>query len=213
MSSSEAAGRISGIQDNTLKYAFKLQVHIMRRNDGTRRTWTIDSKLRKHINEDIEALNNYFDDIGIIFISDEQVNYIDNTELYDYQLSDENALVSNNNAGAINIYYVDGPFSYTRFHNVKFIVISLLGGFTLTHEMGHLFCLWHTFGKSNGDVRTDELVSRTVDKITLHSGGTTTQVPNGIPDCQETGDEICDMPADPFKKLNGLPSEMLIVIT
>ncbi|MEM9896947.1 MAG: T9SS type A sorting domain-containing protein [Bacteroidota bacterium] len=51
-----------------------------------------------------------------------------------------------------------------------------MNGSTLPHEIGHYFSLYHTHGKTNNGT-TDELVDGT--------------------NCADTGDDICDTPADP----------------
>ena len=126
------------------------------------------------------------------YICDE-INYITDNSLYNFNMNDEDVLYQYNQENIMNIYFmntIDSPSGnsicgYTRFplgfsSNSDILVMSsnCSGNLynTFTHELGHHFGVEHTHGPVNG-ILTSELVSGA--------------------NCNSAGDYICDTPADP----------------
>jgi len=138
-------------------------------------------------------MNAYYINANIEFFACNSPNYIDNDSYYDFDSNDESAIgTANDVTNVINIYFFNtvtdasGPLcGYAYFPGGPDRIIMTnscaTNSSTMSHEMGHYLSLYHTHGKSNA-VLTDELV-------------------NGS-NCPNTGDDLCDTPADP--KLTGL---------
>lgn len=136
----------------------------------------------------INSMNNYYNNANINFYLYENINYIDNDSFYDYDAADENALTGSNDVkNVINIYFVNSATNngnslcgYAYFPGGTDRVVMAnsctTNGSTLPHELGHYFALYHTHGKTNNGT-TDELVDGS--------------------NCANTGDDVCDTPADP----------------
>ncbi|NRB52425.1 MAG: T9SS type A sorting domain-containing protein [Saprospiraceae bacterium] len=160
------------------------------------------------LTEGLNFLNYYYLTADIEFYYCGGVTYINNSDLYDYDLGvadgdTETELV--NAAGevtnAVNVYIVDEITTSTGFEasgyaylpyfdNSDFnrIVMTEAGindhpGGTFVHEFGHYFSLLHTFqGTQNGNTDPNaEHVAR--------SGGQS--------NCGTAGDQLCDTEADP----------------
>ena len=121
-----------------------------------------------------------------------ECGYIDrfaNQALYAFDASEEPSLAAYDVPNVINIYYfnavTDGsavycgysylPPSQDRIILSKSVSCSLDSD-VLLHEMGHYLSLYHTHGKTGGQL-TDELVDGS--------------------NCSTAGDDVCDTPADP----------------
>ena len=167
------------------------QFHVLRQDD---RTGGIDVNILK---SHIQQLNEIYLSANIRFVPLGEVNYIEDSRYYDYNIQLEDSLALEHDMdNAINIYALNtihgGYYGYT-YHPEKGrknrIFISK-DGFdntsTFPHEMGHFFGLYHTHGKGNKIDNLSEPIGRNVD---LNN--------NGILDCYETGDDLCDTPADP----------------
>ena len=165
------------------------QIFIVRKDD---KTGGIDQNL---IKGQIQSVNEIFIKANIRLVPFSDFKYIDNSAFYEFNVRNEDALANKHDIqNVLNIYAFKeikgGYFGYT-YHpeksrkNRMFIAES---GFennsTLPHELGHFFGLYHTHGK--GLPNNDEPISRNAD---LNN--------NGILDCYETGDDLCDTPADP----------------
>jgi hypothetical protein len=94
---------------------------------------------------------------------------------------------------AINIFIVDraenDPTSWNGFvqqtpDRVLFIRSEHRANSSIVHEMGHVFGLWHTHGKSTVPL---ELVTRGIGA-----------------NCETAGDMLCDTPAEPFNNDLGI---------
>ena len=124
-----------------------------------------------------------------IYICDE-INYIADSNLYEFDSTDDQGLLySNNQSNILNLYFVDEiafgdgyACGYTYFGgstNQYYDVIVMdnqcIGAEynTLVHEFGHHFNLYHT-----------------------HGDGTPHEYVNGT-NCNVAGDFLCDTPADP----------------
>ncbi|MBO0948161.1 GEVED domain-containing protein [Fibrella forsythiae] len=183
---------------NTLQY-IPIRFHVVRRSDGTGGL-SISS-----LNQSLVLLNQVYQPAGVAFyMCGSTPHYIDNTALFDYDTSEEDALADGNDvSNAVNVYllntinyggvqatgysYYPGSLSIT---NRLFVQASQVTGNTLLHELGHYFNLYHTFQNSISSQVTDrELVIRPGDPQ---------QSRLLVPNCSETGDLVCDTPADPY---------------
>ena len=131
----------------------------------------------------IDTMNARYAPLGIEFYLCGPINYIDRTDLWDFDRSqEENELMPYLIPNTINIFFArevtsgsTGLCGYSNFpwSTNDFIVMNngcTANGATLSHELGHYFGLLHTHSPG-------ELVSRV--------------------NCSFAGDECCDTPADP----------------
>ena len=149
------------------------------------------------LEENIERLNNLYLNANIRFVSAGPIRYIDNSRFYNFPIHLEDSLANKHDLeSTINIYCLNeirgGYYGYT-YHpdkarkNRMFISRSGFENFsTFSHEMGHFFGLYHTHGKGIKSEKRKEPIDRNVDADN-----------NGILDCYESGDDLCDTPADP----------------
>ncbi|MBD2755459.1 fibronectin type III domain-containing protein [Spirosoma validum] len=173
-----------------------IRPHIIRRSNGT------DGYTLTSINQVLAATNRYYllNNIGIQFyFAGTTPDYVDDDGLYNSFPFGEGPLVdSHDSHQAMNQYYVNniqggyGGYAYYPANNLQstrsFIQTyaqsasdTIVGNYTIPHELGHNFGLFHTLGPSNGTVITDELVTRGPGA-----------------NCEIAGDLICDTPADPY---------------
>lgn len=161
---------------------------IVRKEDGTGGVSNQDVlNAIKRANEDFRGSNLWFKLCG-------DINYIDETWLYDFKTRHEDRLVEMNSIiNVINIYFVNsinkdvfptiGGYAYYPGSTKKIVVmtndLTNESSHTLSHELGHSFGLFHTHRYNNRI--TDELVDGS--------------------NCNSAGDLLCDTPADP--NLNG----------
>lgn len=173
-----------------------IQFHIVTRYDGSGGIG-IDT-----LRSQLQHLNRIFIKSNIRFIEAAKINYINDSQFYDFYVNKEKEkqiAQTHNSKGLINIYCTNqllSPSGYYfgyAYHPQKIeerrirVFMSRVGfqnNSTFAHEMGHFFGLFHTHGKS--DQFTDEAISRTVDSNK-----------DNRPDCEQTGDDLCDTPADP----------------
>lgn len=174
---------------DTNTYYLPVKIHIIRKDDGS---GGIDTNL---IFNEINITNNYFKNAGIKFFICSSIDYINNSNYYNFNSSlDEELTNLYDIPRVINIYYFNDiinsdkhicgyaylpPASPDIFINNKCSSNST----TLAHEFGHIFSLLHTHGPTDLG-KSNELV-------------------NGS-NCNIAGDLICDTPADPnlLNKIN-----------
>lgn len=167
-----------------LNKSFGIAVHIVRDSSGS------PNVSLNTIRQDIDSLNNYFAPICVSF-SVARVNYIDNFN-YD-SLNEKKDLpemqVKHYFSNLINMYFVEGVENedgicgkatlggIANTGSFIYILKNCIGpgNYTIIHEMGHYFGLFHTFEESG-----DELADGS--------------------NCETRGDQICDTPADPFRE-------------
>ena len=160
-----------------------VQHHVIRQSNGN------GGMNQNHIDNIMNTVNNYYSNSDIQFYNCDSINYIDNSNFYDFHKDYEDILCETYDVtNVINIYYFNSVTSwnnvaicgYSRFPpSVDRIIMDnscALNGSTLSHELGHYFSLYHTHGSTNS--------------------GTTTELVNGS-NCTTNGDELCDTPADP----------------
>lgn len=160
---------------------FRIQLHIFRDNNHTT-TINLDS-----LKADLVDLNRYYSPAKIKFYQCNSIEYIDNSNYYNFHSTDEQTIRTlYNDPLSINIYFARkvyigsdtyAGYSYrpTTNSSPNFIVVGndYTRKLTLIHEMGHFMDLLHTHDTINGK----ELV-------------------NGS-NCVISGDLCCDTPADP----------------
>jgi len=158
-----------------------IKVHVIRSSKGSS---TLSTSNLDGIISNINAI--YADAFMEFFICDD-VNYIDNDELYYFKKSNQSNLTETNNIpGIINIYFTDyienssnesicGYSDNTKGNDIIVIKTSCAtNNSSLAHELGHFFSLMHTHGPND----------------------TSTELVDGS-NCDTDGDGLCDTPADP----------------
>jgi hypothetical protein len=161
-----------------------IKAHIIRNDNGT------GGLTEAELNDALAIMNSYYINAGLEFFLCSGINYIDDSDFYSLERSEESSLTSGNDvANVINIYFANQLFSstgsslcgYAYYPGGPLRIMMANGcvgnGSTLAHEMGHFFGLFHTHGNSN-------------------TPGATTELVNGS-NCDSSGDFICDTPADP----------------
>jgi hypothetical protein len=154
-----------------------VQVHLIRESNGNS-TLTL-----QQIQDELDSVNFYYANAGLVFYQCLAAEMIDDDNLYDYNSSQQSILLTNYfMTNVINLYFANTVSTssgtvcgYSYFPggpDACFISAQCMNGSTLAHELGHYFGLMHTHGGSN-----DELVDGT--------------------NCASEGDLICDTPADP----------------
>jgi len=161
--------------------------HIVRTNSGTGGLST------SQLAAAMQDINNFYAAADIVFSECQSVNFINNTNWYDFDSSQEGAVAAANDVpNALNIYHFNtvsiGDFAacgYAYFppgpDRIAMNRSCTTNGATLIHEIGHYLSLFHTHGTQNCGT-TDELV-------------------NGS-NCGNRGDRVCDTPADPNLRYN-----------
>jgi len=168
-------------RSNSITVKIPIQFHSVTRDDGT------GGLTNSQANNILSNLNSYYSNSNIEFFFNSDINYIPNSEEYDWTGSEGAVAASNDVGGVINIYFFNSINSngtplcgYTRFPPSSDRVFvrydCVIGGTTLEHELGHYFTLYHTHGTTNTGT-TDELVDGS--------------------NCSSAGDRLCDTPADP----------------
>lgn len=135
----------------------------------------------------VVILNEVFEDFGIDFYLCAPASALPFQHLKDYSIQNAEELFSFHHPRAINIFVVDrigdlNSLAFASFPGSKPRIVissSAINGKIVVHEMGHIFGLYHTHGKTNND-RSDELVDGS--------------------NCETAGDDICDTAADPNLK-------------
>ena len=141
-------------------------------------------------NQLLSKVNRLYESADMAFVHVGEYNRIVDPENYNFNSPNEGAVaVGNELANTINIFFfgsarVNGSpvcgyatFPAQRRDRIVVAYDCVTGiNTTLEHELGHYFSLYHTHGKTNN--------------------GTTDEFVNGS-NCQNTGDDLCDTPADP----------------
>ncbi|QDK82155.1 hypothetical protein EXU85_27510 [Spirosoma sp. KCTC 42546] len=178
-----------------------IRFHVVRRSDGT------GGASVASLNQALVLLNQLYQPVGMAFyLCGAQPHYIDNTALFDYDNSEESLLANANDVSyAINVYltntlsyggnqatgYAYFPSSLAISNRV-FVKASQVTEYTLSHELGHYFNLYHTFqSNQSSTVANRELVIRPDESQ---------QGRPFAPNCDTAGDFVCDTPADPYNR-------------
>ena len=171
----------TGTAANAISY-IPIRPHIIRRGDGTG-GYSLDN-----LNQGIANANNYFLNNGSgiqFYFAGTTPDYIDDDALFgSFPYPEGNAVDGRDVNNAMNQYYVNqfskfniAGFAYYPYDNPRSTRSFVLSSTVVPHELGHNFNLIHTFGSSNGEYFTDELVTRGAGA-----------------NCTEAGDLICDTP-------------------
>lgn len=168
---------------NSLRFVnyVPIKAHVLRQDDGS------GGLTENQLNEAIAEMNVIYADAELEFFLCGGINYIDNTDYYNFNRSEESSLTGANNVNdVINIYFANRVTSATGSNLCGYAYTPpgpetimmknscATNGSTLSHEVGHFFALSHTHGNSN---QSTELVDGS--------------------NCSSSGDYICDTPADP----------------
>lgn len=189
--------------DKQVAQQFAIQLHIVRRDDGTGGKAVADIR-----NEIANFVNPYFAGVGIEFVECNPELYHNSSQYYilgdgmeDPDVAGDAMAASFNVANVINIYFVsdpDGACGWARFPwnlPVDYMVIANScadNNSTLVHELGHYFGLYHTHETFGGTKP---------ESVTRNNA-------NSCWDCEDDGDKLCDTPADPnlSSTANNFPS-------
>ncbi len=204
------------LKEETVTDTVILKLHMIRQSDGSGQGATPEE-----VQADIDSVNGFFSGADIIFKIHPEINYIDDDSLFDWTNGDDNELLFSYGycPFAVNAYLTGTVRSGDREvggigsglgNQQAFVVVKydyLGDGELMAHELGHVFHLRHTHGKYNFDLEDcgydawdDEFISDEVwcqgaviydDNETLDLNG------DGIGDCLQTGDDICDTRAEP----------------
>ncbi len=173
-------------------YNIPIQVHLVAQDNGSKRM-TIPNILKT-----LAKLNSDMEQAELRFFLKSDFDSLDNSTWYDHDYSQGYEMMNSNNInGALNIYAVGSPAGncgyYAPSTDAIALAIGCSGGTssTLTHEMGHMLSLPHTFFGCEG-VRYDptEPISTFKSKIR----GTLEKVDQS--NCSRAADRFCDTDPD-----------------
>lgn len=196
----------SGYAESAGSYNFRLRIHVLRdaNGNGGQPIEKIQQALCV-LHEDFLPHNIHFHLEDINYIDDSHWFNFDFENNYDHTIHYDQLEAAYNNSNSIDILLLPdniGDFGGDA-HDVGATTFALLGGeivnefvaytSVISHEVGHLFGLYHTFhGKftSPGGSECREFVARPNN-------------PNNDPfNCDSCGDYCCDTPADPNMGFN-----------
>ncbi|PHI18460.1 hypothetical protein CEQ90_17755 [Lewinellaceae bacterium SD302] len=189
----------AGAEDGASIINVPVQVHIIRRSDGS------DGMTVEEWEAALGNANDYYAEADLYFFDCNPPNFIDNDAYFDFEANPDqgNIMPFNQVADVMNVYVPGGElisfggnsicgyayFPYSSFDVIVTKYDCMVNGTTFVHEIGHFFGLYHTHGTTDCGELTDELV-------------------NGS-NCANAGDEVCDTPADP--NLRGLGCDVFLV--
>jgi PKD repeat protein len=169
-----------------------IKAHIIRTTSGT------GGLTVSELNDAMDVMNAFYANANMNFYICDGINYIDDTNYYNFVDTDETALTTANNVtDLINIYFTNSATSggnsvcgYAYYPGGPDTIIMVnscaLNGSTLAHEMGHFFSLRHTHG------------------------GTANELVDGS-NCTTEGDYLCDTPADPTLSYSNVTSSCVYI--
>lgn len=141
-----------------------------------------------HLQASFYNINDQFADVDIFFYL-KDVNYINNTSLYEHTGSYNTVMRNTKYPDALNMYFVLDPSGACGYFSGWTDIVAIrnscgdLDNTTIAHEIGHYMSLPHTFyGWENRDPYNDS--PRSTDERVSGSN------------CSSSGDYFCDTPAD-----------------
>lgn len=175
-------------RSSTALSSVPIKAHIIRTDSGT------GGLSESDLNDALAVVNGFYANAFLEFFLCDGINYIDDSNLYDFETDEEADMTNIHNVNnVINIYFANtvtssssgsGLCGYAYFPGGPEVILMAnsctTNGSTLSHEIGHFFALSHTHGNLNGatdSALTDELADGS--------------------NCSAAGDFICDTPADP----------------
>ena len=185
-----------------------VQLHIIRNDDGS------DIVDPDDIEEGIGRARSFFMNAGIIFEYCGNTRYVDSSADQDYRSGENHILTDSINPNALNIYYfantftADGETRVCGFGGSTGVFMGCPKGNTLAHEIGHHYGLAHTHGRYNFEppdyAALDPMINGFPTPVyyegaARYFGRALDDNNNGIFDCLETGDGVCDTPAEPVR--------------
>lgn len=174
-------------------YCLRIYVHVIRKSDGTGGQSVTD------VYEALKILDDDYNPHGITFQWDNTIDYIDNDTYYSNPTT--TIYTVNNHTNGIDIYlFDDSSAAGGRANGVgessEFWVSgtywdtpasSLVKSSVISHEMGHVLFLWHTFHGTVNEGGSD--TSQCKELVNGTNGNT-------------CGDYVADTPADPHLSFN-----------
>lgn len=136
-------------------------------------------------------INSQFEQVGFHFYVLGDIDYIDNSALFNHtSFSAGNIVRQNYDLGALNMYFVENPAGacgyFTGNGNFPFIAVrnscAGINNSTIAHEIGHYFSLPHPFSGLENTPLTNPATSST-ERVDGSN-------------CRQAGDRFCDTPAD-----------------
>jgi len=204
------------LKEETVMDTVIVKLHMIRQSDGSGQGATLEE-----FQADMDSVNAFFSGASIIFKIHPEINYIDDDNLFDWTNGDDNELLFSYDPCpfAVNAYLTGTVRSGDREvggigsglgNQHAFVVVKydyLGDGELMAHEIGHVFHLRHTHGKYNfdledcsGEAWEDEFISDEVwcqGAVIYDDNETLDLNSDGISDCLQTGDDICDTRAEP----------------
>ena len=204
-----------------------VQLYMFTKSDGSERgdpQIVIDALLES---------NEYFRGAGFIFhICEQDIEFINDDYFFEYNVSEmgDSLRRTYNKKAALELYIVNSViFNDGRAVSGIGSSISFTGGYTVcdysavsvglfVHELGHCMHLRHTHGKYNfesSDCEGSEFGLGLDDLVVCKGAVRYDNRPDidenndGISDCLQTGDNVCDTPADPQLGLAGMLEPIL----
>lgn len=184
-----------------------MQLHIIRNDDGS------EVVSMDEIQEGIDLTNDLYAVSNIRFEICGDIRYLNSSADKKYTSGTQNALIdpAQANPNALNVYYFEEVFSgQTKICGLggAEVYMGCPTGSTLAHEIGHHYTLRHTHGDYNFDPPNyNDLPAQTngfptpvvYEGAVRYVNNQRDDNNNQIFDCMETGDGVCDTPAEPIR--------------